>query len=76
MTSITDEEVTCFHMVKHVMKFHKQLSPEDVKFASNYICSFYNYTKSLSKSPFDEEKLLLIKILKHLKWILLVLQRI
>ena len=59
MTSITDEEVTCFHMVKHVMKFHKQLSPEDVKFASNYICSFYNYTKSLSKSPFDEEKLLL-----------------
>jgi hypothetical protein len=59
MEGATDEEISCFHMINHTIKSHKQLSVDDIKFASNYICSLYYYSKTLDEDPFDEDKLLL-----------------
>lgn len=59
MSGVTDEEVSCFHIINHVMKSHKQLSQDDIRFASNYICSLYYYSNKFNPNPFDEEKLLL-----------------
>lgn len=58
--TITHEEVSCFYMINHALKSHRKLSSEDVKFASNYICSMYvHYSQQPNSEPFDEFKLLM-----------------
>lgn len=68
--TITHEEVSCFFMINHVLKSHKKLSEEDIKFASNYICSMYTYySQQLNSAPFDEFKLLMFLTYTHQKGI-------
>lgn len=69
MSGITNEEVSSFHLINHTMKSHKRLSLEDIRFASNYICSFYYYSKRLNPNPFDEDKLILFLTYTHQKGI-------
>ena len=60
MLQITDDEVACFRIINFVLKTHKDLSEEDVKFSSNYLCSFFVHNLFTDKkSGFTNEKFLL-----------------
>lgn len=38
--ALTDDELTYFHATRYVLRTHKNLSPDDIRFVSNYVASF------------------------------------
>lgn len=49
--TITDEELACYHAVNFVLASHRKLNNENIKYACDYICSFYSSSCNL----LDEE---------------------
>lgn len=41
--AITSDELACFTITKHILASHKQLSADDIHYATNYITNFYSY---------------------------------
>lgn len=40
--AMTDSELACYHAVRYILRYHKQLTENDIQYASNYISSFYS----------------------------------
>lgn len=48
VTALSDNELAYFHHIKYVLRSHKQLTENDINYASNYITSFYSYSHHIS----------------------------
>lgn len=55
--AVTDDELACFHAVRHSLRSHKTLTDDDIGYAANYITSFYVHSNDV-KSSFTEEQLI------------------
>jgi len=42
--AISDSELAYYHAIRHVLRSHKNLDDDDIKYASNYISSFYYHS--------------------------------
>jgi hypothetical protein len=48
--SLNEEELVCYYAVKHVLLTHiDELTNDDINFANNYICSFYDHSCQINK---------------------------
>lgn len=54
--AMSDEELACFYAIKFVLCSHTRLSKEDIEHATNYISSFYIYSRNEENS--DEENII------------------
>lgn len=66
--AMTDSELACYHAVRYILRSHKQLTEDDVQYASNYISSFYAHSyDALQENPeaenvLNEEQLVLFLV--------------
>jgi len=63
--AITDNELACFHFVHHILQSHKNLTLDDIHYASNYISSFYSYSLNtpISSPPLlDDTQLIMFLV--------------
>ena len=56
--AMSDSELACYYAVKYVLRSHKQLTEEDVQYASNYISSFYSHSYDIIQENPDTENVL------------------
>lgn len=40
--AVNNDELACFYAIRHVLKSHKSLTEDDIKYAANFISSFYS----------------------------------
>ena len=63
--AITDNELACIHLVNKVLQSHKNLTSDDIQYASNYISSFYSYSSNNPNSSFpllDDTQLIMFLV--------------
>lgn len=44
-TTLSPSELACFHLVRHVLRTHPELTDTQITWGANYICSFYAYSQ-------------------------------
>ncbi len=64
VTALIDNELTYFHIIKHILQSHKNLTDSDIQYGSNYITSFYSHSGSSTKTNhiLDNEQLNMILV--------------